>query len=592
MAAKRKFKTRLVLSYVLVTLVPIGIIAFFLDRNLEEKSIHEIESSLVSRALLIEDQVSAQSVKDENIQILDTLAKRLEPKAKCRITIIDRQGKVLADSEKRREELSAMENHLNRPEVREAMAGNTGINIRYSATIKIDMLYAAIPVKDKDGVVGVLRAALPLENVRNILFDIRKTVFFGAIFAILLAFIMGSIVAGKTTQPVNRMIYASRKFSEGDFSRRVPTGADDEVGELADTFNKMAEDIENKMSQIRTQNQKLEGLFNSMVEGVITIGRDRRLVSVNPTVERIFGILIKDAHGKIFLDAIRNNDIAKIVEDVLSTGKAVSTDLELVYPVRGVFEINAVPIFDGDKIGGCLAIIHDITEIKRLETVRKDFIANISHELKTPLTSIKGFVETLLEGALNDKENNRQFLKIIQEHANRLDGLVSDLLSLSHLESREMALEKNPFDLKELTDRIIQGFKSQLKKKNITINNELPSGLRVTADRSKIDQAITNLIDNSIKFNSENGRVRISGGPSGGNIKVVVEDSGIGIPEKDIPRIFERFYRVDKARSRDLGGTGLGLSIVKHIIELHGGLAGVESTEGLGSKFWFTLPNA
>lgn len=590
MATKRSFKTKLILSYVLVTIIPIGLIAFFLDRNLEDKSIHEIESSLVSRALLIEDQISAQSLKDGDVAVLDALAKRLGPKAKCRVTIIDRQGKVLADSEKPRKNAQEMENHLNRPEVRAAADGNTGLNMRYSETLKMDMLYAALPIRDKSAVIGIIRVAIPLGYVRNILLNIRKTVSVGAIFAIILAFILGTIVAGKTMRPVNRMIYASRKFSEGDFSRRVAPGVDDEIGELADTFNKMAGDIENKIGQIRTQNQKLEGLFNSMAEGVIVIDRGRRLVSVNPTIERIFGISKKDIQGKIFLDAIRNNDIAKIVEDVLSKGKAVSIDLELVYPVRGAFEMNAVPIFDGDKMGGCLAVIHDITEIKRLETVRKDFIANISHELKTPLTSIKGFVETLLDGGLDDRENNYQFLKIIQEHANRLDGLVSDLLILSHLESKEIALEKRPFDLKELTDGLIQGFKSQLMKKNIRISNELPAGLRVTADRSKIDQVMTNLIDNAIKFNKESGLVRIFGDFSRGNTKIFIEDSGTGIPERDIPRIFERFYRVDKARSRDLGGTGLGLSIVKHIVELHGGTVGVESAEGLGSKFWFILP--
>jgi two-component system phosphate regulon sensor histidine kinase PhoR len=287
---------------------------------------------------------------------------------------------------------------------------------------------------------------------------------------------------------------------------------------------------------------------------------------------------------------IRNNDIAGVISSVLEKGKPVSCEIALIFPVRRVFEVNATAIFSNAAIDGCLVVIHDITEIRRLETIRKDFVANVSHELKTPLTSIKGFVETLLEGALEDKENNRNFLKIIQEHAERLNSLVDDLLSLSYLESKEMLLEKQALNLRRLLDEVISGFKAQLKKKDIEIKNELSDSVEVDADKHRIGQVFINLIDNAIKFNKEKGKIRIYSQPENAKIKVIVEDSGIGIPEKDIPRIFERFYRTDKARSRSLGGTGLGLSIVKHIIELHSGNVGVESTEGLGSRFFFTLP--
>jgi len=222
--------------------------------------------------------------------------------------------------------------------------------------------------------------------------------------------------------------------------------------------------------------------------------------------------------------------------------------------------------------------------------MRSDFVANVSHELKTPLTSIKGFVETLLEGALDDKENNRNFLKIIYDHTERLNNLVEDLLSLSHLESKEIILNKKSFNLRQQLEEAISTFKAQLKKNGIEVKNELPISISVTADQDRMEQVFTNLIDNAIKFNKEKGAIRIYIQEVNGKIKVFVEDKGIGIPEKDIPRIFERFYRVDKARSRELGGTGLGLSIVKHIVELHGGNVGVESAEGLGSKFWFTIP--
>jgi len=350
------------------------------------------------------------------------------------------------------------------------------------------------------------------------------------------------------------------------------------------------EQLSAKIIELEKQNNTFQSILHGMVEGVIAVDQDTRIVSVNPSIENIFGVKKSMIEGKFLLEAIRNNDIVDIVNNVLKKKEVISTELTLLWPVQKIFQVNASPILESGSIGGCLMVIHDITEIRRLETMRRDFVANVSHELKTPLTSIKGFVETLLEGALDDKENNRHFLKIIQNHAERLDELVSDLLILSHLESKEVILEKNDFNLWQELDEVILGFKAQLKKKKIEINNELPQGILIRADKDRIEQVVTNFIDNAIKFNKEKGFIKVYSEDLGNEIKIIVEDSGFGIPAKDIPRIFERFYRVDKARSRELGGTGLGLSIVKHIIELHGGSVGVESTEGFGSKFWFILP--
>lgn len=587
---KINFSLKLTFSYIFVILVSFGFIAFFLNNHLEKNTRRNIQSSLVTQANLIESQIAPERLTQGDIPYLESLVKKLSLKTNCRITIINSKGTVLADSEKSPEEIPRMESHLYRPEVKTALTGDIGVDTRYSSTLKIDMLYVASPIKNKDGIPGVLRLSLPLESVQKTLFAIRKIVLMGLLLALGVAFILGSLVAGRAIEPINRMIQVSRKFSEGDFSRRVIPPSRDEIGELAVTLNKMAQDIENKIKEIKAQNQKLSAIFNSMIEGIIIIDKTGRIVSVNPTVEKIFGVLKREAEGKIFLEAVRNHDIAEIISEILQKGRPVSAEIALIYPARRIFEVNAAPIFDNQAVGGCLMVIHDITEIRRLETVRSDFVANVSHELKTPLTSIKGFVETLLEGALEDKENNRNFLKIIHEHTERLNSLVDDLLSLSHLESKEIVLKKTNFNLKEQVENIILGFSSQLKKKNIAIKNELPAGITLTADKERLGQVVTNLIDNAIKFNREKGLVRIFSEESGGQTKITVEDSGIGIPEKDIPRIFERFYRVDKARSRELGGTGLGLSIVKHIVELHHGRVGVESTEGLGSRFWFSLP--
>lgn len=589
---KRSFKLNLVLSYLFVILVSFGFIAFFLDKNLEKNSLHNIEASLITQANLIESQISPDSVRREGSSSLDDLAKALGAKTKCRITVINKKGVVLADSEKAKADIPAMENHINRPEVKKALVGDTGIDMRYSPTLKIDMLYVALPLKDNSGIIGVLRLSLPLESVQKTLSVIRKIIFFGLLFALVLAFLLGSIMARRVTMPINRMILVSRKYSEGDFSRRIIQIPKDEIGELADTLNRMAQDIEDKIREIKTQNQKLAAIFNSMIEGVIVVDNKACIISINHTIESIFGISNKDARGKVFLEAIRNNDIADVISSVLRGGSSRSAELALMYPVNKIFDVNVTPIFDDDRVGGCLVVIHDITEIRRLETVRRDFVANVSHELKTPLTAIKGFIETLLEGALDDKKNSRDFLMIVNDHAERLSSLVNDLLSLSHLESKEIVLEKEKINLREEAEKVILGFKAQLKRKHISVKDELPAGVSVMADRNRIEQVFTNLIDNAIKFNKEKGAVRIYSEDIDSSVKIIIEDSGMGIPKKDIARIFERFYRVDKARSRELGGTGLGLSIVKHIAELHGGSVGVESSEGFGSKFWFILPKS
>jgi len=385
---------------------------------------------------------------------------------------------------------------------------------------------------------------------------------------------------------INAIINTLNKISDGDLGQEINIYSRDRIGGLAAAINDTLNRLKNRIAALEKENSKIQTILNSMSEGVIAVDKDTKIVSVNPTVEKIFNISKKEAEGRFFLEAIPNSGISEIISNVLKNGEVISEELSLTWPVQKIFQLNVSPIYEKDSVSGCLAVIHDITEIRKLETVRRDFVANVSHELKTPLTSIKGFVETLLEGALEDKENSRHFLEIIRNHSNRLDNLINDLLSLSYMESKEVSLKFAEINLKNLVEEVLSGFKAQLAKKTIEVKNKLPQDLTVKADKDRIEEVLTNLIDNAIKFNKEKGFIRIYAEDS----RFVVEDSGIGIPNKDISRIFERFYRVDKARSRELGGTGLGLSIVKHIVELHGGSVGVESTEGFGSKFWFTLP--
>ncbi|HSV43667.1 MAG TPA: ATP-binding protein [Candidatus Bathyarchaeia archaeon] len=582
----RSLTLKLLLSYLFIILVSFGFVAFFLEKNLEENALQEIKSTLVAHASSLSNQITPQSVVHEDIPRLEHLVAQLKDKGDCRITIVSSRGKVLADSQERRQ----MENHASRPEIRAALAGKIGIETRYSATLKKKMLYVALPLRDHGSIVGAVRLSLLLTQVEKMLGTTRKTVAVGILIAFGLAFVLGLYFITRTIRPIKQIIQVSRKWSQGDYSRRIIPTSHDEVAELARTLNNVAQYTEHKIKEANTRNQQWAAIFYSMVEGVIVTDTAGQILSINPAMEKIFGIASKEIVGRPFLEAIRNNDIAELISAVLREGKSVSSEIVLVLPVRKAFQINAAPVFEGNVINGCLAVIHDITEMKRLETMRKDFVANVSHELKTPLTMIKGFIETLLGGALEDRKNNRSFLNIILSHAERLNTLVNDLLSLAHLESREIVLRRERVSLRQLAETTLADAQSQWQKKNLTVKNDLPQDFFVVADKDKMVQVFSNLIDNAIKFNKENGRVTICGQDLGTEVKVFVEDTGVGIPEKDLPRIFERFYCVDKARSRELGGTGLGLSIVKHIIEKQEGSVGVESTEGFGSRFWITLP--
>lgn len=589
--AKCSFKLKLILSYFFLILVSLGFVLVFLDNNLHQKTLQEITQSLTNQAYLIESRISALSGPFNNAELLDELSKKLGQKIGARVTVIGLNGEVLADSEVPRESLSGLENHLyKRPEVSSALDGKLGREIRYSSTLKIDMLYLALPIIENGAVAGILRLALPLISVQKVHSTARKVILIGLLLALVLATFLGLLLTNVLIRPISRIINASLNFAKGDFSHRILEDSNDEIGELAATLNKMAQDIEDKIREIATKSQHLEAIFNSMVEGVIVTDKAGRVVSINQAVEKVFEVTMQTVKGKVFLEAIRNKEISDIVDSILNDCKPISKEIDLFFPVQRIFEINATPILSQDGVNGALLVIHNITEIRRLEVMRRDFVANVSHELKTPLTAIKGFVETLLEGALEDKENNRNFLKIIQGHADRLDTLVNDLLSLSHLESKGITINKANFNLSLQVKEVLRGFRLQLDSAGIKAVNELPQELFIIADKERLHQVLVNLIGNAIKFNKEKGFIKICSEISEEAIKVIIEDSGIGIPQKDVPRIFERFYRVDKARSRELGGTGLGLSIVKHIIELHSGSVGVESIEGLGSKFFFIVP--
>lgn len=587
---KLTFRKRVFLSYFFVIVVPFALAVVTLDRRLEKNSRDEIRDSLLKQALLLDMQIRSAQTSPFNSAQLQELALDVAGRIHARVTVVALSGRVLADSDTETERLGMLDDHSGRPEIAAAFSDGIGESVRYSSTLKVPMMYLAVPIKSSGIIAGAVRLSLPLVKVERILAATRGTIMMSAAVAVLLALLLGALLTRSLLQPLGRIIYTSRKFASGDFSSRVFGEADDEIGELAATLNTMAQDIQDKVGRIEIQNQQLRTIFQSMVEGIVVVDKRTAVLTVNQTVEKIFGFAANEVQNRLFLEVIPNTDLADIVMRVLNEGKYAFQELVLLWPIDKVLQVNGAPIFEDGRVSGCLLVIHDITELRKLEKIRSDFVANVSHELKTPLTSIKGFVETLLDGAVEDTSHAREFLQIIQEHTNRLNNLINDLLDLSYLESREVGIDKKEICLRELVDRVVVGFGAQMKRKGVNASVDIPDGLNVSADPGKMEQVFTNLIDNAIKFNKPNGTVYIEYRDEGPRAKITVIDTGTGIPAKDLPRIFERFYRVDKARSRELGGTGLGLAIVKHIVELHGGIAGVESTEGLGSKFWFTLP--
>lgn len=381
-----------------------------------------------------------------------------------------------------------------------------------------------------------------------------------------------------------------KDMARGDLSKRIFLNTKDELEELTAFINDMVEQMESKLTELKTNKSRLEAVFLSMFDGVMIVDQDQNILLMNQTLKDYLHIE-QEPVGRKPLEIIRNVEIQEVVEEVLKIRNPLQPkEINVFLPEERILMIHAAPIIRERQQEGAVLVFHDITELRRLENVRRDFVANVSHELRTPVATIKGYAETLLDGALEDKKHAREFMQIIYSDSERLAALINDLLDLSKMESGKMKLVYSSFSLKETVERLLDLLKNQSKQNAVIITHDIDDKLMLTADETKISQVILNLMENAIKYNKLTGKVTVSADKKDKMIEVKIADTGIGIPEEDLPRIFERFYRVDKAHSRQLGGTGLGLAIVKHIIQLHGGEVFVQSKLHEGSVFSFTLP--
>ncbi|MBT5469677.1 MAG: PAS domain-containing protein [Nitrospina sp.] len=580
---------KLFAGYVILILLSTIVVGVLVSKQVEEQTLLEIERSLDVRATLLRGlalelfSVSPHKNVQERIRSLGK-------KTNTRFTIIRLDGTVLADSE---EDPKTMDNHASRPEILAAVSHGNGMTTRFSNTIDTKMMYYALTVENEGGLLGYVRTSLPLSVIDDRLSRIRTLVLFAMSVSVFVALLLGFFVASGFAKPLTAMTAIAESMSEGNYDQRVSIDRKDEIGSLAKTLNKMARSSRERLETIVRDNNKLLAILSGMVEGVVAVDKNETIIHLNEAARRILGISADQDVSRRIWEATHSQEFCQILAVALNEETEIRKKLKIVTSSTDqLVEVHASPFRDAAGVlVGAVAVLHDVSELERLETIRQDFVANVSHELKTPITAIRGLVETMIEDEEMSAESHRSFLTKTMNQTLRLSNIVTDLLALSRLESAGMDLIREPLDLRDVVNASLQALLPVSEDKKIPIENQISDEpVEVLGDREALFQSVTNLLDNAIKYNSTNGKVWLRLYKDGKNAVIEVRDSGIGIEPLEQHRIFERFYRVDKARSRLVGGTGLGLSIVKHTVLAHGGQLSVESISGTGSTFQISIP--
>jgi two-component system phosphate regulon sensor histidine kinase PhoR len=588
---RKKLLWKLYPVYLVIILLSIVIVGIYASTTLKRFYLRKTAEDLAVRAYLIEREI-AGNFPQQNRQLLDELCKTIGRETSTRITVIHPSGEVWGDSD---EDPQKMENHAGRPEIKAALSGNRGVYTRYSDTLQQEMMYVAVPMEKNGEVIGVVRASIPVSEIDTTLGSIYRKIALAGLFLILLAAGASLYIARRISRPIEEMKRGAERFAEGNFSRKLLVPGSEELGSLADVLNHMAKQLGDKIRVVTEQRNELETILSAMREGVLAVDSEERILTFNQAAGSFLGIDLSAAKGHAIQEVIRNADIQRFLSGVLSEKGLTEREIVLHGPENKFLQLTGTLLhdIDGKKIGA-LVVLNDITRLRQLENIRREFVANVSHELKTPITSIKGFVETLLEGGLEDNKNVQKFLEIISKQSELLNAIIDDLLSLSRLEqgaeSGEVQLTEE--NLKHILEAAVGDYRLRARERNIRLIVSCGEEIVVKANSRLLIQAIGNLLDNAIKYSEPKGKVEVGVVIDDDEIAIQVVDQGSGIAPEHLPRLFERFYRVDKGRSRELGGTGLGLAIVKHIAQAHGGRVTVESTLGKGSIFTLHLPKA
>lgn len=558
---------------------------------------NKYDKSLTKKRLLtaanLTTEVLVPALENPQIDDVQSVVSRLGEKTGVRITVIDENGLVLGETDKNPRE---MENHSERPEIKQAFNNEIGESLRYSTTLQKEMFYVAVPYEAKNGTsLTVIRTSLPLSIIQQTLLPLKSKVIYTGIVLTILALILSLVVSKTTTKSLAGIINISEELAKGNLNVDIPISeSKGEIPKITMALNHMAQKLNEVFKQLSHEKNQLEAVLSAMSEGVMVVSEKGKIILTNNIFKEMFN-LTDDPFQKSYWEVLRNKEVIKLIDGVLQNWKPDNKEVFYLYPEERYYLANVIPLTSPER--EIIVVMFNITEFKKLENIKADFIANVSHELRTPLTAIKGYTETLEEGAFEDPQEQKHFIKIIKRHANRLINIVSDLLVLSEIEGRDVLSQQNEngdledVNVNEVIRSSLEALKSNALEKELKVSfNPSDKEHIITASRFLLEQMFINLIDNAVKYTPDHGEVGIEITDKNEYLAIEIYDNGIGIPKDSLPRIFERFYRVDKTRSRKMGGTGLGLSIVKHIVIIHGGKIDVKSEEGKGSRFCISLP--
>jgi two-component system, OmpR family, phosphate regulon sensor histidine kinase PhoR len=585
---RRRLIWQLYPSYLILVLVAILATGWYATRSMRQFHMTQTRQALLHQTALLVPQMQPLLAPMQP-EALDALCKQLGRDLPSRITVVLPDGSVVADSEA---DPAIMENHGNRVEIIQAREGQVGTAVRLSETIGRRMMYLAVPLR-QGAPMGTVRVAIALTAIEEQLHALQMRIAAGGLVIVVLASLVCLWISRRISRPIEQMRRGASLFAAGDLTHRLTPPDTVELAGLAKAMNQMAGELAQRIQSVVRQRNETEAVLASMVEGVVALDHQESILHLNEAAARLLDAAPETTQGRTIQEVARNRELHQMVRETLARGETGDRDIAVHGASERVLFTRCTPLLDaaGRRIGALL-VMNDVTQLRRLETMRSDFAANVSHEIKTPLTAIQGFVETLAQGSVDDPKEAQRFLEIIQKHVRRLVDIIDDLMQLACLErgGRMDRTRLRTIDIKALLAVAVQLCLPRAEEKKIFVEVTCPENLAAPMDGPLMEQAVVNLLDNAIKYSPDNSRVTVWVETSERQICIHFKDQGIGIARKHLPRLFERFYRVDKARSRRVGGTGLGLAIVKHIVQAHGGQVTVESEQGRGSVFTLTIP--
>jgi two-component system phosphate regulon sensor histidine kinase PhoR len=584
----RSIRWRIALPYSVLIIVAMGTLMLYLTTVVRERLLDDLERGLLVQAKVAADNVRPLLEGANQSLAIEQATQRLSNLVDARVTIIDAEGVVLGDSSANRLQ---MDNHLERPEIQQALLDGEGATVRYSTNLDEDLIYAAVPIMEDERLLGFARVAISLDEIDASINQLRQTILTATVIMGVLSLVMAVFIAERTARQVRRLTQVARRMASGDLDARLYQTSRDEVGQLTYAFNNMADELRQRMVDLGDERGRLAAVLENMADGVLITDQRGLVRLINPAAARILEVDEGESIGRSFAVVARHHQLIDLWQQGCNHATEQVTAVEMNR--QEIFiQMIVTPLHTGDS-RNCMVILQDLTRIHRLETVRRDFVSNISHELRTPIASLKALVETLRVAALDDPPAAQRFLDRAEEEVDALTQLVQELLELSRIESGKVPLRLTATAVEEVVLLPVERLRAQAERNNLTLTMDIPPDLPpVLADASRIQQVIGNLVHNAVKFTPEGGKVEVRArlDERGTAVVLSVIDTGVGIPTADLSRIFERFYKADRARSG--GGTGLGLAISRHLVKAHGGQLEVKSREGKGSTFYFSLPLA